>query len=50
MEPLIGFIICVVLALSNLPGVMEGQVLSIAAMAFCSAIGIFCLAMAVTSK
>jgi preprotein translocase subunit SecY len=39
------FVICLIGALINLPGVMNGSLISIAAMAFCSAMALWNLVM-----
>ena len=39
------FVLCVICALANLPGVMDGLTISIAGMAFCAALALFCLVM-----
>ena len=41
----ISFVVCVILALIQLPGVMNGSLISIAGMAFCSAMALWNLVM-----
>lgn len=41
----ISYVVCVILALINLPGVMNGSLISIAVMAFCGAMALWNLVM-----